>query len=199
MQPYTIGHDNIEDVLNGAGWYRLATLLEAEAHAKEGTTVNEPRYAVIVTSNAYEDREGEIVKEKALGEYVEAQWRGDTFVGQQPLLVWHGGDPIGNIVYAEMYGPFLVEVAKELPDGPVDLSRNGDAPYVSTVKAVWDALETANEELGASHEFLYAVKDREDRVYERIVKLETSALPRSGAGNGYTFFSVVRPATGTQE
>lgn len=152
------------------------------------------RYAVIITSNAYIDREGEIVRQKALEAYVDEQWRDDTFVGEQPLLVWHGGEPIGDIVYAEMQGPFLIEVAKERPDGPVNLAkRKGDAPIIGTVRQVWDALEAAAD-LGASHEFLYAAKDREDGVYEKIVKTETTVLPRDNAANGYTFFSVVTPS-----
>lgn len=149
------------------------------------------RLAVIVSSNAYVDRQREIVRQKALENYVESAWKGDMFVGNNPLLVWHGGDAIGDIVYADMEGPFLIEVARERPDGPVNLAKRGEAPVMTTVKAVWNALENSDIEWGASHEFLYAVKDREDGVYDNILKLETSVLPRENAANGYTFFAVI--------
>jgi hypothetical protein len=150
-----------------------------------------PRLAVLVTSNAYEDRQRETVRQKALEGYVERAWKEDAFIGDNPLLIWHGGDPIGDIVYADTEGPFLIEVAREKPDGPVNLARRGEAPVTTTVKSVWDALENSDIEWGASHEFLYAVKDREDGIYDDILKLETSVLPRANAANGYTFFAVI--------
>lgn len=149
------------------------------------------RLAIIISSNAYIDRQREIVRQKALEDYVESAWKGNMFVGSNPLLVWHGGDAIGDIVYADMEGPFLIEVAQERPDGPVNLAKRGEAPVMTTVKAVWDALENSDIDWGASHEFLYAVKDREDGVYDNILKLETSVLPRENAANGYTFFAVI--------
>lgn len=151
-----------------------------------------PRLMLVVASNAYRDREDEIIREKALAAYVESCWKDSHFVGTNPLLLWHGGDPIGDIVWADMVGPFLLEVHQERPDGPVNLALPGEPPVVSTVKAVWDALETRGEENGASHEFGYIGPDREDGIYELIAKLETSILPRDMAANGFTLAQVLR-------
>jgi hypothetical protein len=138
------------------------------------------RHMLIVTSNAYKDREQEIIKESALKAYVDTQWKDDEFVGNDPLLLWHAGDPIGEIVFADMKGPFLVEVARELPNQKVNLARDGDPPVIAEVKQLWDALEKERSK-GASHEFTFRDADREDGIYEMISKHETSILPRKYA------------------
>ena len=153
------------------------------------------RLMVIRTSNAYRDREGEIVSQKALQGYVESCWKDDTFVGNNPLLLWHAGDPIGDIVFAEMVGPFLIEVARERPNGVINVAAAGEPPLLTTVKAVWDALEQ-EPDLGASHQFYFNTSDREDGVYEEIFKTETSTLPRLAAANLITDSEVVRSAHG---
>jgi hypothetical protein len=148
------------------------------------------RRALMVTSNAYEDREGEILKEKALGAYVEHSWDGDTFVGNNPLYVWHGGDPIGQIVYADMIGPFLLEIAQERPDTTINLAESGQSPIKASVKSVWDALaETPN--LRASHRFGHILGDERDGVYDRIFKLESSVLSGAYPANWWTYFRVL--------
>jgi hypothetical protein len=153
------------------------------------------RLMVLRTSNAYRDREGEIVSEKALQGYVESVWKDDQFVGDNPLLLWHAGDPIGDIVFAEMIGPFLVEVARERANAVINIAADGEPPIETTVKAVWDALEieqAQGTEDGASHKFYYDTRDREDRVYEQIRKTETSVLPRKAAANYMTDAEIVR-------
>ena len=164
-------------------------------YASEKKALDDPRLMVLVTSNAYQDRQQEIVRQKALEAYVESSWDGAQFAGRNELDLWHSADPIGEIVFAEMQGPFLIEVAKELSDRPVNLARTNEPPYLSTVKAVWDAIEQserAGGEWGASQEFIYAKPDQEDGVYEWILKRRTSALPRQRAANGYTFSHVIR-------
>jgi len=138
------------------------------------------RRMVIVASNAYEDREEEIIREKALHEYVE------DFDGNQPLLFWHGGEPIGRIVSAKMVGPFLVEIAEELPDAPVNLARKGRPEINTTIKQTWDAIEAAGDVWGASIGFKYLDGDRDDGIYEQIRKFETSLLPYEQAANPFT-------------
>lgn len=149
------------------------------------------RLMVIRSSNAYQDREKEIVRQKALQGYVDTCWKDNEFVGDNPLLVWHAGDPIGDIIYADTVGPFLLEVARERPNAVVNLARGGEPRIETTVKAVWDALET-EEDLGASIQFGYVTSDREDGEYEVIEKLETSVLPRWAAANYITDSEIVR-------
>lgn len=148
------------------------------------------RHMLIVTSNAYRDREREIVSEKALNDYVDSCWEGEIFKGDNPLLVWHAGDPIGDIVFSDMFGPFLVEVARERPNAPVDLADEGEAPFVVQIKAVWDALERETDS-AASHAFFPLASDRKDGTYWRIYKRETSVLPRFAAANLLTDSEVI--------
>lgn len=143
------------------------------------------RLMQIITSNAYRDREGEIVSQKALEDYVEDSWDGDEFVGDNPLLVWHAGDPIGDVIYADMEGPFLIEVARERPNALVNVSDEDEEPLMVEIKAIWDGLERESD-LGASHAFLPLASDRKDGVYKRIHKVETSVLPRIAAANFLT-------------
>ncbi len=161
----------------------MSTLhLDAESRIFKDHPFDVLRLMMIVTSNAYKDREDEIITEKALTDYVDSCWKEGDFVGDNPLLVWHGGDPIGDIIYAEMSGPFLIEIARERPNRMVNLARAGDKPMYAEVKAVWDALEL-EPNLGASHEFGFERSDRDDGIYERIYKTETSTLPRQAAAN----------------
>jgi hypothetical protein len=159
-----------------------ATILPAESDGL--------RHMLIITSNAYRDREGEIVSQKALEAYVEESWDGDEFVGDNAHLVWHEGDPIGDIVYADMEGPFLIEVARERPNATVNLAADGEEPLYTEIKAVWDALEH-EKDLGASQGFYPVVTDRKEGVYQRIYKRETSVLPRFAAANTLTESAVV--------
>lgn len=149
------------------------------------------RLMLIVTSNAYRDRELEIVSEKALSDYVESCWEGEQFVGDNEHLLWHDGDPIGDIIYADMEGAFLIEVSRERPNTVINIARQGETPLYTTVKAVWDALETTPD-LAASHRFYYEALDREDKIYDMIVKTETSTLPRWAAANVVTLSEVVQ-------
>lgn len=164
-------------------------MMKARASIHKGT--DGQRLMLLVTANAYKDREKEIVSQKALEGYVSASWKDNEFIGDNPLLVWHAGDPIGDIIYADTEGPFLIEVARERPNATVNLAEEGQAPVEVEVRAVWDALEQ-EKELGASHEFYYITSDREDGVYEMIHKTETSVLPRWAAANYFTEAEVLR-------
>jgi hypothetical protein len=143
------------------------------------------RRALLVTSNAYKDRERQIIREVALKHYVESSWEGDQFIGNNPYLFWHAGDPIGRIIYADMEGPFLLEVAQELPDQIVNLAKSGDPPFRVSIKKVWDVLER-EPDLRTSHRFGYLLGDEEDDVFDDIAKVESSTLPGRYAANPYT-------------
>lgn len=150
------------------------------------------RYMLILTSNAYRDRESEILKQSTLQSVVDEKWDGDTFVGDDVLLFFHKkGAEIGNVVFADMIGRFLVEIAREGDDVEIDLGRGKKA----RVSEVWDFIELTSKSIdwGASHGFKYYPRDREDGVYHRIVrKWETSVLPVQYAANSYTYAGVKR-------
>jgi hypothetical protein len=152
------------------------------------------RLMVIRSSNAYIDREKEIVKERALKGYVDSCWKDGEFVHPTPLLVWHAGEPIGDIVFSDMIGPFLVEVAQERPDHVVNLADEGEPPMTANVKAIWDWLEN-EKELGASIKFAHLLRDKEDGEYDLIDKVETSVLPRWAAANYITDTEIFRRPT----
>jgi len=147
------------------------------------------RYMLVVTSNSYQDREGEYLSTEALKGYVDSQWSDDKWAGDNVLLFWHDGPPIGDIVHADMEGPFLFEVAQERQSGlPLIKAYTG---------AMWDYVENhPDEQWGASHGFGYLPEDKEmtddGPVYHKIRKYETSILPLEYAANAYTISGVVQ-------
>lgn len=148
------------------------------------------RYMMIVTSNSYEDRDNETITTDALKEYVDRSWAVEgQCIPDNEVLFWHGGDPIGDVVWTDMEGPFLYEVVKERPNHLVRLSRK----VRSTVKNVWNFIESnpLRYRWGASHGFKFLDSAKKDNVYTRISKFETSILPLDAAANPYTFAGVV--------
>jgi hypothetical protein len=138
-----------------------------------------PRLMFLITSNSYEDREDETITTKALTEYVDSMWTGDKFqAGKQDLLFGHKGTAIGHIGWADMVGPFLVEVAEER-----------DTPYA---KRKWDYIEAHSDvDWGASHGFEYVEADKQnDGTYDRIYKFETSIIEVDRAANLLTLAGV---------
>ena len=142
---------------------------------------NDERFMLIISSNAYRDREDEIVRQKALEDYVK------DFKPGKPLLFWHGGEPIGEIIGAEMKGPFLLEVAKELPDADINLARDKkETPFIVSIREFWDVIEKYDGKWGASIGFKFEKGDEQDKVYDDILKFETSILPLEAAANAVT-------------
>lgn len=147
------------------------------------------RLMYIVTSNSYQDRDDEYITTKALAHYVERSWPvADKCITNNVHMFWHGGDPIGDIIWADMEGPFLVEVSKERTNRAISLSPRRK----TTVKKVWDYIEENPDgiEWGASHGFRGA-KDA-DRTFHWIDKFETSTLPLVNAANPITYSGVVK-------
>lgn len=141
---------------------------------------NDPRRMFLITSNSYEDREGETITTKALQGYVDGMWNGNEFLsGKQDLLFGHGGAAIGHIGWADMVGPFLVEIAEER-----------DTPYA---KRKWDYIEEHPDiDWGASHGFEYVEADKQaDGTYQRIYKFETSIIEVDRAANLLTLAEVI--------
>jgi hypothetical protein len=142
------------------------------------------RYMFSVTSNSYMDRDNETIATKALQRYVDNCWVAeDYFKSSNVLQVWHhDGLTVGDIVWADMSGPFLVEISKERGD------------IISQV--AWDYWESEEgcKNLGTSHRFLYRKQDKgADGTVALISKFETSPLPRHEAAANLLTFSGVIP------
>lgn len=139
------------------------------------------RYMLIVTSNSYEDRDRETIKTAALQDYVDRSWKAeDLFISHNPQLFWHDDRlKMGDIVWADVRGPFLVELAQEAAN-PI-------------AAKMYDYIEAhPDEKWGASHRFGYYKSDRDaDGTYHRIFKQETTTLPRDAAANLLTFSGVL--------
>jgi len=151
---------------------------------KPGTSIlkgmDGKRYMFIVTSNSYKDRESETISTEALKRYVDNEWIADDyFAGTNDHLIWHDDRlNAGKIVWADMAGPFLVEVARE-----------GDSIIA---KAAYDYWEQHGDDLGASHRFKFYGHERDaEGVYHNIRKTETSTLPRENAANLLTYSGVL--------
>lgn len=140
------------------------------------------RYMLLVSSNGYKDREQEWVKVRALKRYVESAYKDDVFQ-RQPFYFWHDEDygfdhPIGELIHAEMIGPFLLEIAEE---------RKGD----DYSQGHWDWLEATDEPQGASIGFRYVTRNFRNHAYDAIEKFETSTLPLEAAANLLTYSGVM--------
>lgn len=172
---------------------KLVSKFQSKGGLKPGASVfkgaDGARYMLIVTSNSYQDRDEETITTQALKEDTDRAWIAeDVFKTDNPLLFWHDDRVvIGQIVYADVKTPFLVELAREA-NNPV-------------AKAIFDYREAnPNEEWGASHRFGYFKKDRSpDGTYRRIYKQETSILPRDAAANLLTFSGVIPMTTKRDE
>ena len=158
---------------------QFRSALKAGLHVLRGDDGS--RYLFSITSNSYRDREGEAMTTKALKDYVDSSWKGGQFVAQQPLMFWHDDrlPKIGDVIWADMEGPFLIEVSKE--------AHNAFA------KKVWDYVEeNPSQRWGTSHGFDYAPDEQSpDGVYHEIFKFETSLLPHYAAANQYTLSTVI--------
>jgi hypothetical protein len=148
------------------------------------------RRAILISSNNRIDRDGEIVSKRALQEYVTSAYRDGVYVGNNDLLMWHAGDPIGKVKEADVIHGFLVELVEELPDAPVNIGTP-DNPFMTTIKACWDAIEKNQDKLGVSQGFQYRDDDLQDGVFRRIVKYESSILPIEIASNPYTLVKLI--------
>lgn len=134
-------------------------------------------HMVLITSNSYEDRDQEWITTKALNRYVDNCWDGDQFVGDNVLLFEHKGPPIGDIMYADMFGPFLLEIAKARPTW--------------YAQRKWQMIKSQPGVWGASHGFEFLVSTKNDSVYHQIYKFESTALPLAKASNVLTLAEVI--------
>lgn len=143
------------------------------------------RYMLLITSNSYKDRDGEIISEAAWRDEIERKWDGDQYVGNDDLLFWHTGQPIGEIIYSDLHGRFLVEVARELP-GAIQWNN-----VTLKISDVWDIIERRKRAWGCSHGFRYPANALEDGVYSEVRKWESTVLPVVRAANPFTYAGVI--------
>jgi len=146
------------------------------------------RLMILVTSNAYRDREGEIVAERGLQEYADGKTM--TTPEQNVLLFWHDGDPIGDIVYAECYKSFLIEIALERENARVNIGERGGDPIETDIKTVWDNIEATPGQWGASHGFRVIGKSNDGVIYP-FDKYESSIVANGYQANWYTLSEVI--------
>lgn len=147
------------------------------------------RHMFLITSNAYRDREGEIIKAQGLEEYANGET--PTKPEDNVLLFWHEGDPVGDIVYAEFYKSFLIEIAKERPDATINFGKGSDGKEIRTnIKTVWDNIEQRPGIWTASHGFRRLGKSKDGVIYP-IDKIESSVVTEGYEANFYTVSEVI--------
>ncbi len=146
------------------------------------------RHMLLVTSNAYRDREGEILKEQGLKEYADGKM--PTKPQDNVLLFWHDGDPIGDIVYAESYKSFLIEIAAERTNKTINIGEIGGEVIETEIKTVWDSIENNPGLWAASHGFRVIGKSKDGVIYP-FDKYESSIVPNGFQANWYTLSEVI--------
>lgn len=136
------------------------------------------------STNAFEDREGEIFSTKSLEKYVlEAEKKTDRGY----FNLWHINAEDGNFntdfarkEWQGVMGRFLVEA------GPYLENSKGQAAKEFFSKYPDGHPDIAPEGWGCSPEFRYLPEERETGVYENIWITRTSTLPKFAAANVWT-------------
>lgn len=155
---------------------------------------------VSLTTNAFEDREGEIFTTKALENYVAEAEKAltpglEAFLKERRLpttpngelwLMHLPGSRIGEPRWRGVEGRFLIEA------GSFD-----DTPLAQKAAAY---LAEHGDDYKNSHGFIYRVEDKEDKVFDWFWKFETTAVPAGWASNPWTGLKVIaEEATGMDE
>ena len=120
---------------------------------------------LIVNTNKYEDREGEIFSEKSHKEYIHFVEK----TGHWPeLWLWHTpGTRIGVASAVDYVDGFVVHSGK----------------YDKGMEDVAENLSKMLSELGVSHGYEYLVGDEEDKVYDHYRTFELTICPADRAAN----------------
>jgi hypothetical protein len=153
-----------------------------------GSSGDNLRLMGLVSSNAYRDREREIIRSDALKEYAEGKTK--TKPEQNVLLFWHKGDDIGKVIYAEFYKSFLIEVALELLNDKINIAGIGQRPIITSIKNVWDVVEATSGEWRTSIGFRAPNKSKDGVIYP-LDKFETSIVFRDFQANWFTVSEVI--------
>lgn len=131
---------------------------------------------VSFSSNAFEDREKEIVSTKAIEQDIaETDESGDY----GPLRLFHvKGTDIGRCDFRALEGRFLIE------SGVFDNTRLADK-----AKAFF---KSTDEPLGVSLGFMHPISALRNGIYTRIKTFERSVLPLAEAANPWTSFRAIQ-------
>ena len=125
------------------------------------------------SSNAFQDREGEIFTTKSLEEAVK---EADQLGGHGPLRLYHvPGADVGTCDFQAVVGRFLVE------SGTFDKTSMGE-------KAEEFFLQNVDKKFGVSIGFKFRKGDETDKVYEWLQIFERSVCPPEAAANKWTQF-----------
>lgn len=125
-----------------------------------------------LSSNGFEDREGEIVATKSLMDAVDYA---DATQSRGPLRLWHTpGADIGQADFQAVQGRFLIE--------------SGTFDETELAQAALKYFESTDEPLGVSIGFVYPESSFDGRTYGKILIMERSILPRDRAANPFTAF-----------
>lgn len=152
---------------------------------KDGTHVLKDnagqRYMFMVTSNGYRDGDNAHVTTKAIEDYVEKCWTDDgKFIGDNSHYIWHTKElgSISDLVFADVWSGFLVEVWREKAD-PI-------------AKGFYNYVERHPEmDWAASQGFWGSRTEKAAGLYKSIAKYESTSLPRAAASNVYTLSEVL--------
>lgn len=132
------------------------------------------RYLVLWTSNAFQDREGEIFETKALEEYVA---RHDATGDYGRVWFWHvKGTDFADVVWEDIAGRMLVSVAQ------MDHTAYADKMW-HAITHPEDYPDVLPLGWGTSHGYAYRVGDKQNGVYGFMEKFETTILPYHRASN----------------
>lgn len=136
------------------------------------------------STNAFEDREGEIFTTKALEQYVTENEKKEH---RGFFNFWHINEEDGNFStdFAEkqwqgVWGRFLVEA------GPYLDSENGQMALKFFQEFSDGHPQIAPEGWGCSPEFRYLPEERVKGIYDWLFIVRTSTLPRAAAANIWT-------------
>jgi hypothetical protein len=140
--------------------------------------VNGELWHFTYSTNAFEDREGEIFSTKSLQQYVEAaKEKGDRGF----FNLWHlPGTDFARKEWQDVIGRFLVEAGPYLDD------ERGHAAKEFFKQYGPGHPELAPEGWGCSPEFRYLPEERATGIYENIWITRTSTLPKMAAANIWT-------------
>ena len=144
---------------------------DADAAEANGIKVHGNTF-LIVWSNNFEDRDGEIFTQKAIDDYIS---RVDGGVVPPPdVWLWHAGKDtrVGAASWVARHGHFLLAV------GDFDATANGQRAKAYFLKHA--------RRIGVSHGFTYPREQFDGRHYHAFNTFEISLLPRGKEANRFT-------------
>jgi 2'-5' RNA ligase len=136
---------------------------------------------VIVWSNNFEDREGEIFTQKAIDDYIT---RVDTGIVEPPDLWVHHAGPetkIGKAKWVGRHGHFVL--------------AGGTFDDTEKARKARDYYERHAGKTSVSHGFTFPVWGFDGKYYNQFNTFEISLLPRGAEANRYTTLQGVRSMT----